>query len=109
MSLNTTVSNVLLSMVSAGLRNEIPKITKSKSPIIHSIKCFSKEQTIEFTSCDIIKHVNVYSQHNTVRYSLPVNSKSISLDKTLLGIAPAQIGFLVTGIKDEVRINMDLK
>jgi len=59
-------------------------------------------ENLEFTTTDVVTFIQIFNVEGVLEFQLPIQSKDISIGKSLFGEGPYKLGFIIKG-KDEIQ------
>jgi len=66
-------------------------------------------EKLEFTTKEVVSYIQIFNESGKLEFQLPIESKDITIGKSLFGEGSYKLGFIVQGMKEtqftEVRFN----
>lgn len=60
------------------------------------------EEKLEFTTTDVVMYIQIFNPNGQLEFQLPIQSKDISIGKSMFGDGNYKLGFIIKG-QDEIQ------
>jgi hypothetical protein len=74
----------------------------SEASVFTSALFNESNEKLEFTTTDVVSFIQIFNSEGRLEFQLPINSKDISIGKSLFGEGPYKLGFILEG-RDEIQ------
>lgn len=81
---------------------EVSIDSKSEVSLFTNALFNEKSEKLEFTTTDVVSFIQIFNAEGKLEFQLPIQSKDISIGKSLFGEGDYKLGFIVKG-RDEIQ------